>query len=307
MDPITFRPSTDLSRTYVYTGEYGFSDAFGNVYTAQLSAPLSVVVSVAPNKVTEALIAMGAMIVFEAFALIGAALLIIAAATAYPANLVPAIAGGICLVIAVAALGIAIWRKTLADDPPLPDLDYRERVALEPPSREAFDPVVAQRPAFAALESLFVLLERVQSSDVAMHRIHRKILGARLDGATEHLGVQARDFRAAWRTFDSASELLPDALAELAPALRADDLLSTPFEDTLRDWRERGISREIEEKWREAGLPEEALKRAAEVARRSEHLPDNVLDPLRELVAGLHSMASTRRDWAREVLRLADE
>ena len=307
INAVTFRPSIDTSRTYVYTCEYSFSDAFGNAYPAQVSPPLSVGVIVAPSKITEALVAMGSMIVFEAFALMGAGLLIYAATLPYPANLVPAIAGAICLTIAVSALGIAIWRKAVAEDPPLPDLDHHERVRLEPPPRAAFDPEVSRRPAFAALESLLELLRRVQSSDDAMQRIHCKMLGARVDGASEHLAIQARDFRAALGMFEASSPLLPDALAELESAIAADDLLTRPFQEVLRSWRDRGIPPEVEEKWREAGHPTDALELVGELARRLEPPPENLVDPLRQLVTSLGSMALGRRGWAREVLALADE
>src|SRR5207237_3823291 len=91
INAVTFRPSIDTSRTYVYTCEYSFSDPFGNAYPPQVSPPLSVGVIVAPSKITEALVAMGSMIVFEAFALVCWWLLICARRLAVSSGLVAAL------------------------------------------------------------------------------------------------------------------------------------------------------------------------------------------------------------------------
>ena len=63
-----------------------------------------------------------------------------------------------------------------------------------------------------------------------MQLIHRRILGARFDGAVESLRLQRDDFGSAWRTFDRSIAHLPDVLAELAPALAADSSSTTRSE-----------------------------------------------------------------------------
>ena len=60
-----------------------------------------------------------------------------------------------------------------------------------------------------------------------------------------------------------------------------------------------GLNLLRQEKWREAGHPTDALELVGELARRLEPPPENLVDPLRQLVTSLGSMALGRRGWAR--------
>jgi hypothetical protein len=109
IDPITFERSGPTTVPFSYVATFTIADSFGNGYPPVTSPMLTVPVTVSATKV--------ALQVVAALELKGAA---------------AAVAAGLNLILAFALWGMAIRDKAAADDPPVPDFEYEQRVRVEP-------------------------------------------------------------------------------------------------------------------------------------------------------------------------------
>src|SRR5205823_10726447 len=101
-----------------------------------------------------------------------------------------------------------------------------------------------------------------------------KILGARIDGATEALRLQAGDYRAIVARLEAAAAELPHAIAIAREGLEADDRLSGESVDEAVEALRAGRSVDAcREAWREADLPTEAFDDLLERIPRFDALP----------------------------------
>ena len=180
-------PNGPFFITVTYDMSFTFRDAFGNIYPGPFSATSSVIVGIPMTKMSDAAVSAAAMVTAMAAAALAALFAIAALNTPYPANLIPAIGAAIFAVTAVAALGISIWYRAKAYDPPLPDFDYTERIAFAPPELPPINPEAANNPLIQSLHALLHLMQRIRQADEVMDRIHRKMIGAHTDGAEELL------------------------------------------------------------------------------------------------------------------------
>lgn len=246
--PVTFAQSGPLSQTWEYTAFFALVDQFGNGYPTQTSSILSVTVTVPFSKVRLQRLAM--------MELIWSALALAAAAAA--------LAGGDPLGAAAAAVvgfalwGLAIWHSAQAADPPLPDFNYDEPVEVSPTSfpfnREAAPESL--RPLFTTVD----LIERTRAAYAAMVRIHAKILGARIDGATEALRRQRSSYQGALGILRAAAEEVLDAAGQAAAAI-GDSPYFEPgrLAEAAERLRSDLPNPELEHSWSDAGLPVDAL------------------------------------------------
>jgi hypothetical protein len=285
IDPVTFDRIGPTQRLYVYTATFMVQDEFGNAYPEQTTTPrdLTVGVFVSGTKLADQQAARGCM---------QAAVILIA-------TIIGAVLGGFAL------WAQAIRHKAWADDPPAPDFDYQDRVTVTPRTF-GFDRADAS-PAMTALFTLIEVLERIGAAEEAMGLIHAKILGAHVDRAVEALQMQAEDYRSALAVLSAAAEQVPPTVANAVGAMGEDERFDPrAVTDAWEAWR-RGESRaEVEEAWREAELPEEALRDLAERAERFESLPalQEVLPRMAAVVAQLAEAARSESD---EVLSLAED
>jgi hypothetical protein len=90
-------------------------------------------------------------------------------------------------------VGNVIWFAARASDPPVPDFNYDEAVEVTP-ATYPFDREAAPEP-MRALFTAAELIERIHAAYDAMGEIHAKILGARVDDATQALQTQKEAYQ----------------------------------------------------------------------------------------------------------------
>jgi hypothetical protein len=207
-------------------------------------------------------------------------------------------------VVGFALWGLAIWHKAQADDPPVPDFGYDERVQVVP---AVHDLRRGDAPPWAEPMAVMLnLLERARAAQEALARIHAKILGARIDGATEALRVQAADYRAALARLRAVAAEVENVAALAAEQLAADERMSAEQLDAdLEALRSGAMLEAARRAWRDNGLPEEAFE---DLHRRIAQLEDVV--PLGSMlpVTARHTvdLAQALTEESSEVLALAD-
>jgi hypothetical protein len=293
------------SITVSYDMSFTFRDAFGNIYPGPFSGTSSVVVRIPLTKRDDAHVSFGAMIAALSLAAMAAIFAITALTTPYPANLVPAIAAAIFAVAAVAALGISIWYRAKAYDPPLPDFDYTERIAFAPPELPPLHPEAANSPLIQSLHALQHLMQRIRQADEMMYRIHRKMIGAHTDGAEELLRLHAEDYEKHYRMLKRSASLFPDAISEFEQAFRSSGIVKE--EDVihvLREWKEKDVPDSARHAWKEADLSEDTLMRLSEAVRQIESMPGSVFDPLYQLAMTLSESLKARESENQDILNL---
>jgi hypothetical protein len=272
INPTTFQLAGPTVATFTYSVTFTLTDEFGNVYPAvsPTSMPvLTVNVAVPANK-----LALQAQAAAE----------LAAAAAALAAGLV---VFSLAMLAAFALWGLAIRHKALADDPPVPDFDYHERVTVSP---QPYEFPSDDAPAWAEpLAATLMLIERVAATHQALTLIEPKILGARIDGAAEALRMQADDYRAALARLQAAAAELPNAAAVAAEQLAADarwgaDALAAG----LQAWRSGSGVGPAREAWRDAGLPEDAFR---DMERRMPELTELTDLPLPAALVQLAGLA----------------
>ena len=229
------------------------TDGFGNSYPRSTSPLLFVTVAVSPAK-------RGAQ------ALAAAALKSAIGALAVAA-------GGLnpwAAALGFFFWGLAIWHKGKADDPPVPDFRYDERVQVIP---VLYDLRREDAPPWAEpLAVLLNLLERARAAQEALGRIHAKLLGARIDGATEALRMQTADYRAALARLQAAAAEVENVAALAAEQLATDERMSAEQLAADLDALRSGATLEATRRaWRDNGLPEEAFE---DLHRRMAQLED---------------------------------
>src|SRR5204862_406852 len=136
------------------------TDEFGNVYPPSTSPAGGTVIAVPASKLTHAGLAEGFL----------ATSVILAAAAAVAAALGAFPAAGALAVAAFGAWSLAIWNKAQADDPPVPDFRYEERVEVRPVVPEL--PRDGEPPWRDSVALLLALVERVRATEEALGRIH---------------------------------------------------------------------------------------------------------------------------------------
>jgi hypothetical protein len=243
INPVTFKLAGPTAATFRYTVTFTLTDEFGNLYPAPspTSMPLLTVTVVVPAS-KQAFQAVAAKELAAAMAAMAAAVGLASAAA----------------IFAFALWGLAIWHKGQADDPPVPDFRYDERVIVAP--RRFEFPRDDASAWTGPLATVVELLERARAADEAMILIHAKILGARVDRAAEALRMQIDDYRAALTRLAGAVEQLPNAAALAAEALRADQRWDADQLAAYVDaWRTGRSVEEIRRVWLESGLGEDAF------------------------------------------------
>jgi hypothetical protein len=293
--PVTFAISGPLSQTWEYTAVFTLVDQFGNRYPAQTSPTLSVTVSVSAIKVAFQGLALTELI------LAGAALA--AAAVALRAG--NPIAAGSLAVAGSALWGLAIWHVARANDPPVPDFQYDEPVNVVP-AAFPFDRETAPE-SLLLLFAVIDLVERTRAAYAAMVKIHAKILGAHVDSATQALQAQRSAYEQALTVLRAATEQLPNAAGGAAAAIDRD-----PFFDPERlteeaeGLRRAAPSAELEDAWRDAGLPDEALRDLQQRMAQMESLPSPGQGLLR-VAAAVQRLADAAEEEATDVLAISQE
>lgn len=282
--------SGPTSLSFVYTAEFDLNDEFGNVYSTVVSGARTITVTVSAVKIgfqtsanSEAIAAAG----FAAFA----------AAIAY----FNPFAAAVALEIAWAMWGLSIWDGAKAQDPPTPDYDYDERVELSVPRIRV--PAEAGE-TMAALGQVTELAKRAQAAGEALDRIHRKLLGAWVDNATDALQAQADRYQEVLQTLVRAAGLLADIAGEAAEAVRQDAALAPErLEEAARRLRD-DVPAELRDAARQAGLPDDALPTLVQAAAALEAAPD--LAALVGTLAGaLRTVADETQAEAPAILALA--
>jgi hypothetical protein len=289
IDPTTFDLSGPTSVVFSYDAAFKVTDEFGNGYPpSPLPVPtLFVTVAVSPAK--RALQAQAAGELKSA-----AAALAVAAGSLNPW----------AAVVGFALWGLAIWHKAQADDPPLPDFGYDERVQVVP---AVHDLRREDAPPWAEpLAVMLNLLERARAAQEALTRIHAKILGARIDGAAEALRMQAADYRAALARLQAAAAEVENVAALTAEQLATDERTSAEqLAADLEGLRSGATVDATRQAWQDNGLPEEAFE---DLHRRTAQLED--VAPLGSMlpVIARHSveLAQALTEESTEVLALAD-
>jgi hypothetical protein len=252
IDPITFALSGPTSVPFTYLAASAtLTDEFGNAYPPLTSPTLTVTVAVSAAKL--ALRAQAAAELKAAAAALAAAVGVFSLAA----------------IGAFALWGLAIWHKGQADDPPVPDFRYDERVRVEPAVHE-LDREDAP-PWAAPVAAVLNLLERARAAQEALGRIHAKILGARIDGAAEALRLQADDYRAALARLQAAAAELGNAAALAAEELATDEGMSAErLAADLEALRSGATLDTTRQAWRDNRQPEEAFddlyRRVAQLA-----------------------------------------
>lgn len=287
IDPTTFALSGPTSVPFTYVAASAtLTDEFGNAYPPLASPTLTVTVAVSPAKL---------------------ALRATAAAELKAAAAAMAAAVGVFSLAAIAAFvlwGLAIWHKGQADDPPVPDFRYDERVRVEPAVHDLHR---EDAPPWAApTASVLNLLERARAAQEALTRIHAKILGARIDGAAEALRQQADDYRAALARLQAAAAELGNAAALAAEQLATDEGMSAEqLAADLEALRSGATLDAARQAWRDNRLPEEAFE---DLHRRIAQLEDVApLGPTLPVIAQ-HTLelAQALTEESTGVLALAD-
>jgi hypothetical protein len=266
IDPVTFQLSGPTAATFTYTATFTLTDGFGNAYPTPGVPVRTVTVAVSAAKIA---------LQGQAANELAAALVALAAAVGLAAA---------AAIIAFALWSLAIWHKGQADDPPVPDFRYDERVAIEPRRYEFPD---GDGPAWTgALAAVVELLERARATHEAMTLIHAKILGARVDRAIEAWRMQTDDYGAALARLRATAAEVPNAAAVAAEEMETDERWGadqmTADIDAWRSGRTVDAARQV---WLESGLPQDAF---ADLERRMEAVED--LTPLADAlieIAGL--------------------
>jgi hypothetical protein len=241
INPTTFALSGPTSVPFTYVAASAtLSDQFGNAYPPLASPTLTVTVAVSPAKL---------------------ALRALAAAELKAAAAALAAAVGVFSLAAIAAFvlwGLAIWHKGQADDPPVPDFRYDERVRGEP---AVHDLAREDAPPWAAsVAAVLNLLERARAAQEALGHIHAKILGARIDGAAEALRLQADDYQAALARLQAAAAELGNAAALAAEQLATDEgMAAERLAADLEALRFGATLDAARQAWRDNRQPEEAF------------------------------------------------
>jgi hypothetical protein len=293
IDPWTFALSGPTGVTFTYVANFTLTDEFGNVYP-QTSPTLAVIVRVPADKMS---LGINATAFMQTFAVTMVAAAVAAAAGAF-------IAAAVLAAAAFALWGLAIWHKAMADDPPVPDFRYDERVEVRPVSHEVRR---EDGPAWAdSVATVIDLLERTRAAHEALARIHAKLLGAHVDGDTEALRMQADDYRAALGWLQAASAEVPDAIALAVEELETDERLSPErVEAAVEAWRSGDTVDAGRKVWQDNGLPDEAFE---DFLERMPHF--GALPPLGRALARIAeqtvALASTLGEEGTEVLELAD-
>ena len=286
INPTTFALSGPTSVPFTYLAASTLTDQFGNAYPPLTSPTLTVTVAVPAAKL--ALQALAAAELKAAAAALAAAVGVFSPAA----------------IAAFALWGLAIWHKGQADDPPVPDFGYDERVQVVPPVHD-----LRREDAVPWTEPLAVmlnLLERARAAQEALGRIHAKLLGARIDGATEALRLQAADYRAALARLQAAAAEVDNVAALAGAQLASDERMSAEqLAADLEALRSGATLEAARQAWRGNGLPEEAFEDLhRRIAQLAEVAP---LGPVLPVIAR-HTveLAQALTDESIEVLALAD-
>jgi hypothetical protein len=287
INPTTFALSGPTSVPFTYLAAATLTDEFGNVYPPLTSPTLTVTVAVSAAK-----LALQAQAAAELKA--AAAALAAAAGSLNP----------LAAVVGFALWGLAIWHKGQADDPPVPDFGYDERVRVEPAVHELRrEDAPPWAPPMAAVLNL---LERARAAQEALARIHAKILGARVDGAAEALRLQADDYRAALARLQAAAAELGNAAALAAEQLATDERMAAErLAADLEALRSGATLDAARQAWRDNRLPEEAFE---DLHRRIVQLADvaPLGSTLPVIVQHTIELAQALTDESTGVLALAD-
>jgi hypothetical protein len=283
--------SGPTSLSFVYTAEFDLNDEFGNVYSTVVSGTRTMTVTVGAVKLGFQTAANS-----QAIAAAGAAAFAAAVALANP------VAAGVALELAFLMWGLSIWNGAKALDPPAPDFDYDERVELSvAPVR-----VPAEAgPAMVALGQVTELALRAQAAGEALDRIHRKLLGAWVNNATDALQAQADRYEEVLQILVRAASLLADIVGEAAEAVRQDAAFApAQLEDAARRLRDDDVPAELRDAARQAGLPDDALPTLVQAAARLEAAPD-LAALVGTLATALRTIADETQAAAPAILALA--
>jgi hypothetical protein len=262
INPVTFQLSGPTAATFTYTATMTLTDGLGNVYPTPSLPVRTVVVAVSAAKIA---------LQGQAAGELKAALAAFAAAVG--------VASG-AAVFAALLWGLAIWHKGQADDPPVPDFRYNERVAIEPRRHEF--PTEGVPGWTTALVAVVELLERARAAHEAMTLIYAKILGARADRTIDAWRLQTDDYRAALTRLQASAAEVPNAAAVAAQELRSDHRWSADqMAADLEAWRSGQPVDTARRIWQESGLPDDVFRDLEHRLEAVEHLtplPDALIE-----------------------------
>jgi hypothetical protein len=282
--------SGPTSRSFVYTAEVDLNDEFGNAYPTFVSGTRTITVTVSGVK-------LGFQTAAHSQAVAAAGFAAFAAAVAYWNQPAAAVA----LELAFLWWGLSKWNGAKAQDPPTPDFAYDERVEL------AVAPVRVPAEAGAAMVALGQVTElalRARAAGEALDRIHRKLLGAWVDNATDALQAQADRYQEVLQTLVRAASLLGDIAGEAAEALRQDAAFGPErLEEGVRRLRD-DVPAELRDAARQAGLPDDALPTLVQAAAALDTAPD-LAALVGTLATALHTIADETQAEAPAILALA--
>lgn len=224
-------------KTWSYAVSFRCTDEFGNVYDDQCSARLMRTVRVSAAKGA----ACGA-----ALAAATTAAGLFAAALATLAGFFTAFGAPALFAAAATAYGLARAAGSTANDPPAPDPNYREPVALPAPVYHAAEEPGGS-PQLQALRGLIGTAARILALEEARTTTRARLLTARFFGDEHSTNLHRRGYL----VIDQQMQQTADTLRQMAAALPGDSAWKSllPPEQTAR-WME-SIARE--------GLPPNAV------------------------------------------------
>ena len=229
--------SEPLSKSFVYSVRFAFTDSYGNAYSSKESPrTLLIEVSVSDEKRGYADGALGVLAVG-----------LIAAIFTFGAGLsaAQAIAGG-------------LGSKAL--DPPTPDSRFRSRVVVQ----ESPLPRTVRDERFATVMTLLTAAERAFTLIQALGDIQNRMLGARENGDRTAIELQRTTYqeteRALLQTVESLIRLRTEAVEAVQ---RVPEFNRDVLEGTLREWQRRGIPRDTRQRLVEDGCTDQTLAELA--------------------------------------------
>jgi hypothetical protein len=242
----------DLARQYVFGVTAVFHDEFGNDYESVDAANASVTVSVPFDKLDAAMTAHSAFILEGVSTVVTIVGIIVGAAAPWAGVLigVPGAAG------MFVTQEIHDANAQIADDPPVPDPRYWERVEMreEPSKSEQPQPL-----RFAAWLSSLI-------QDGA--RVYARALGAQQAGADEAVQLHKRDLQCASTQIASAASMLAADTTRVLDVLRENRQISDQVAFAIKKSKNHlPFGKSERARLREAGLGEPQIKQAERAVR----------------------------------------
>jgi hypothetical protein len=245
----TMFPGGPYSVLYDYTIDFFAQDEFGNAYGLLTSSLITVIVRVSEVKIAAATTCFINQIAAIALAALGVIAL---------AGYITAVTAPIWFGLAGVAFSIAAASRIIANDPPVPDFSYRERVPIAP---EPLPDELRNLPrALMPLRSVFELGNRMVAAVMALSAIEGKMIAARLDGDREAFEQQRSSFEEALAVVARTSSTLPTSGIESLRGLSSLEFDAEAIGRALEEWRRGRMPEEVRERWPMDSLPPEAVE-----------------------------------------------